>query len=70
MPIYWGDIHSHCGISYGYGTLENALANARKHLDFCAVTGHAMWPDMPDDRENFGFVIDFHEKGFKHLKKV
>jgi len=67
MPIYWGDIHNHCGISYGYGSLENALANAQKQLHFCAVTGHAMWPDMPRDRENFGFVIDFHEKGFAKL---
>jgi len=67
VPIYWGDIHNHCGISYGYGTLENALANAQKQLDVCAVTGHAMWPDMPDDRENFGFVIDFHKKGFAKL---
>ena len=23
--IYWGDLHSHCAISYGEGDLENAI---------------------------------------------
>ena len=25
MNIYWGDLHNHCGITYGLGSLENAL---------------------------------------------
>ena len=41
MKLLFGDIHDHCGISYGYGSLENALKNALSHLDFVAVTGHA-----------------------------
>lgn len=24
MNIYWGDLHNHCGITYGFGSLENA----------------------------------------------
>lgn len=67
MPIYWGDLHNHCGISYGYGSLANALAAARGQLDFCAVTGHAMWPDMPPRQPGFEFVVDFHERGFAKL---
>jgi hypothetical protein len=47
MNIYWGDLHNHCGISYGFGSLENALLAAKGQLDFCAIIGHASWADMP-----------------------
>jgi len=69
MPIYWGDLHNHCGISYGYGSLENALAAAQQQLDFCAVTGHAMWHDMPSPRPELEFLIGFHERGFAKLAR-
>jgi len=36
MNIYFGDLHNHCSISYGFGSLENALNEASKHLDFFA----------------------------------
>lgn len=49
MNQYWGDLHNHCAISYGSSTLKRALNNARAHLDFCTITGHAFWPDMPMD---------------------
>lgn len=68
MNRYWGDIHNHCGITYGYGSLENALRRAKSHLDFCAVTGHAMWPDMPERNEDTAFVVDFHRRGFQKLQ--
>ena len=32
--IYWGDLHSHCAISYGEGNLENAIKRASQQLDF------------------------------------
>lgn len=69
MKLYWGDLHNHCAISYGYGSLENALHNAKKHLDFCCITGHAMWPDMPSRNPETAFVIDFHERGFEKLQQ-
>lgn len=69
MNIYWGDLHNHCGISYGYGTLDNCLRAAKEHLDFCAVTGHAMWPDIYPRSPETDFVVDFHQKGFEKLKK-
>jgi hypothetical protein len=69
VNLYWGDIHNHCGISYGYGSLENALAVAREHLDFCAVTGHAFWHDMPKRAAPLEFMIDFHKQGFSKLAK-
>lgn len=69
MNIYFGDIHNHCNISYGFGNLENALAEAKEHLDFCAVTGHAHWPDIFKRNKDTGFIIDFHREGFAKLSK-
>ncbi len=66
--LYWGDIHNHCDITYGYGSLDNALQRAASHLDFCAVTGHAMWPDMPPRTPETAFVVDFHRRGFEKLR--
>lgn len=68
MNIYWGDIHNHCGITYGFGSLENALKRAAAQLDFCCVTGHGMWPDIYEKRPETEFVVDFHQQGFKKLK--
>jgi hypothetical protein len=65
---YWGDLHNHCGITYGFGSLENALKAAEAQLDFCAVTGHAMWPDIPARTPETDFLISFHEEGFAKLK--
>lgn len=67
MNLYWGDLHNHCGISYGFGSLENALTMAERHLDFCCVTGHAMWPDMYERTADTQFVVDFHRQGFRKL---
>ncbi len=69
MKLLWGDIHNHCGITYGYGALKNALARAKSHLDFCAVTGHAMWPDIPERTPDTAFVVDFHTAGFRKLRE-
>jgi hypothetical protein len=65
--LYWGDLHSHCSISYGHGTVQQALLRARQQLDFCSVTGHAFWPDMPTDREQYADIIDYHTRGFATL---
>lgn len=69
MPIYWGDLHNHCGITYGFGGLNHALTAAREQLDFCAIIGHAMWPDMPGRTKEMEFTIDFHLKGFQKLRE-
>lgn len=68
MNIYWGDLHNHCGITYGYGNLENALKVAKEQLDFCAVIGHAMWPDIPERTLETEYLVDFHKEGFQKLK--
>ncbi len=44
--VFWGDLHSHCNISYGDGKLSHAVHRASKQLDFCTITGHAFWPDI------------------------
>ena len=67
--LYWGDLHSHCSISYGHGTVEQALMRAKQQLDFCSVTGHAFWPDMPTDRAVYAEIIDYHNEGFATLAR-
>jgi hypothetical protein len=71
LEWYWGDLHNHCGISYGHGSLARALAIARQQLDFCSVTGHAFWPDMPDDPTDpgrYGPTREYHLAGFARLR--
>ena len=68
MNIYWGDPHCHCAASYGSGTPARALANARQHLDFCSLTGHAFWPDMPLKLANRDRWIVTHLGGFAKLQ--
>ncbi len=68
--MLYGDMHNHCGISYGHGSLEDALSNAREQLDFVSITGHAHWPDMPEPEERIQYIIDFHEEGFERLGRA
>ncbi|MDR2479186.1 MAG: DUF3604 domain-containing protein [Treponema sp.] len=68
MKLLWGDLHNHCGITYGSGSLEHALRLAQAQLDFCSVTPHGFWPDMPARNEDTAFIIDFHENGFEKIK--
>lgn len=69
MNLYWGDLHSHCAASYGTGTVHRALANASEHLDFCSITGHAFWPDMPHDLEENDATMIKHYGGFAKLQR-
>lgn len=64
MAAYAGDLHNHCGISYGHGSIEEAFANARQQLDFASVTGHANWHDIPDEPQA---IHDYHVDGFERL---
>jgi hypothetical protein len=68
MKSYWGDLHNHCAVSYGHGTVARALDNARQHLDFCTITGHAFWPDMPMDLAAQNGIIGMHLGGFAKLQ--
>lgn len=67
MNIYWGDLHNHCGITYGLGSLQNALEVAARHLDFVSITPHAFWPDMPARTPDTDFLVDFHQRGFAKI---
>ena len=67
---FYGDVHNHCGLSYGHGRLEDALSRARRQLDFVSVTGHAHWPDMPVDDPRVAHIVDFHVRGFAKLEKA
>ncbi|MFW6208101.1 MAG: DUF3604 domain-containing protein [Spirochaetota bacterium] len=68
QKVYFADLHNHCNISYGHGSLHDALKNGRQRLDICSITGHAHWPDMPARDGKIDHIIDFHEKGFSKLK--
>jgi hypothetical protein len=68
---YVGDVHNHCGISYGYGTIEHAVAFARTQLDFFSVTGHFAWPDIAED-DSMKIppeVVAYHREGFAKLRR-
>jgi len=67
QPLF-GDIHNHCDLSYGHGSLQNALERARLQLDFVSITGHAHWPDMPVDDPSVAHIVDFHQEGFAKLR--
>lgn len=67
LEMFLGDLHNHCGISYGHGSLADAYANAALQLDFASVTGHASWHDMPRDDPRLAHVVAFHEEGFRRL---
>ena len=69
MKLLWGDLHNHCAITYGLGSLGNALEVARRHLDFVSVTPHAFWPDIPARTPQTDFLVDFHEKGFAKIAR-
>lgn len=69
MKVYYGDIHNHCGISYAHGPLADALTNAREQLDFCSVTGHAHWPDMPNEPGRLDGLVKYHRDGFEKLAR-
>ena len=62
---YFGDLHNHCAIGYGHGSIEDAYQNARLQLDFACVTAHSYWPDMPDEGERLASVVAYHQKGFQ-----
>jgi len=68
MKVYWGELHCHCGVSYGQGTPVRLLNVAREHLDFCTVTGHAFWPDMPMGSTRFSNLVAVHLGGFAKLQ--
>lgn len=66
LTSYAGDLHNHCGISYGRGSIEDAYRNARLQLDFASVTGHASWHDMPTTPTH---VNSYHSAGFERLRR-
>ncbi|MFA6682308.1 MAG: hypothetical protein WCS35_09785 [Sphaerochaeta sp.] len=64
-----GDIHNHCSLSYGHGSLDHAIAFACQQLDFFSVTGHFAWPDMNDDAMNIPEEVkSYHREGFAKLR--
>lgn len=70
LRIWWGDLHNHCNVTYGHGDLVDALAAAREQLDFCSITPHAMWPDIPTfEDKGMQWVIGYHLDAFRRLRE-
>ncbi len=69
LGLYVGDLHNHCGISYGHGSVEDAYANARLQLDFASVTGHGWWHDLPERTPELAGLVDYHTEGFARLAR-
>ena len=67
LSMYLGDLHNHCDISYGHGSLEDAYANAALQLDFASVTGHASWHDMPRDDPRLAGATGGENVGGTHV---
>lgn len=65
FQLFFGDIHNHCGLSYGRGSLDEALRNARLQLDFASVTLHGHWDDMPKDDPDLDYLVEYHRRGFE-----
>jgi hypothetical protein len=65
LSVYYGDLHSHCAVGYGHGSLQDAFENARLQLDFAAVTVHAHWPDIPAGEGRLTDLVDYHQRGFQ-----
>lgn len=64
LHAYYGDLHSHCNIGYGHGSIAEAFQNARLQLDFVAITPHAYWPDIPEVAVHLQKLIASHHQGF------
>ena len=68
QQLYFGDIHNHCKLSYGLGSLAEAFHNARLQLDFASVTLHGHWDDMPRDDPALDYLVDYHRVGFERAR--
>ena len=66
-----GDVHNHCGISYGHGSVNHAIGFACQQLDFFSITGHFAWPDMTTNPERSlpSDVAQYHREGFAKLRQ-
>lgn len=67
---FYGDIHNHCAVGYGHGSLADAYANAHLQLDFVAITPHAHWHDIPDRDERLAELVDYHNDGFERTRQA
>lgn len=67
--LYWGDLHTHCNITYGHGSMEDALEAGVQHLDFCSIIAHGDWPDIPKDDPRIADNVDVHLEAFKRVRE-
>jgi hypothetical protein len=69
LTARYGDLHNHCDLSYGRGSPQEALTNARLQLDFASLTVHGAWPDVPRDDPALDYLVAYHERGFERARE-
>jgi len=63
---FWGDLHNHNEVGYGWGSLAHSYAVARAmQLDVYAFTPHAWWHDLPEGDPQ---VAEKHRRGFQLVR--
>ena len=77
--IFWGDLHSHCGLGHGQGKLESLYEYAREEegLDFVAHVEHYAFPDerwIGDEwrrwKPSLRSLKDYIEETWEYRKEV
>jgi hypothetical protein len=69
LKLFWGDLHAHCNITYGHGSMQDALEAATQQLDFCSIVAHALWPDPPLADQRIAAVVEYHLQAFERLRQ-
>jgi len=70
LHLFTGDLHSHCNIGYGHGSIEDSYRNARLQLDFACVTAHSWWADMPEADVRLAQTVAYHRAGFQRTAET
>jgi hypothetical protein len=69
LQVYHGDLHGHCEVGYGRGSVGDSYQNARLQLDFASVTAHAYWHDIPQDESRLEGFVACHQQGLERAAR-
>jgi hypothetical protein len=63
--LFWGELHGHCGMTDGIGSVKNYFTFARDfaYLDFVTLSDHDLWLTAPEWEHMRDTSIQFNEPG-------
>jgi len=63
--LFWGELHGHCGMTDGLGSVKNYFSFARDfaYLDFVTLSDHDLWLTKPEWEHMRDISIQFDEPG-------